>query len=110
MVWVSLRGAVGVEKRGTRPCLVVSNARLNRGAPFVIVAPITDQRGQRQVPEHVSLAAAELGAGGKDSVIETEQLRRIDRSRIDEARGVVAHLSPARLAEVDAALRAATGD
>lgn len=109
VVWVDLHGAFGVEKRGTRPCLVVSNARINERTPFVIVVPITDQAGQRPIREHVAVPAAEMGIGGKDSVIEAEQLRQIDRGRIDATRGVVAHLGAARLAEVDAALRSAMG-
>jgi mRNA interferase MazF len=110
VVYVNLEGAVGAEKKKTRPCLVVQNDVGNRMSPMTIIAPITDANQDKQLPVQVAVAAAELGAGGKDSVVECGQIRTIDRNgRIDESRGVVAHLSRETMSKVDAALRVSFG-
>ena len=107
VVLADLSGAVGVVKKDKRPCLVVLNDRLNRNAPFTVVLPITDRRAWRQIPEQVLLDAAELGRGGKDSVVSAAELRQIDQRQIDADRGVLGHLTAARMVEVDAAIAAA---
>lgn len=107
VVLVDLAGGVGVVKKDKRPCLVVLNDRLNRNAPFTAVLPITDRRAWRKIPEQVPLSAAELGPGGKDSVVSAAELRQIDKQQVDAARGVLTQLSPARMRDIDAAITAA---
>lgn len=110
VVYVDLRGAVGVEKQKSRPCVVVQNDGGNRASPLTIVAPITDYDQHKGYPQQVVVEAAELGMGAKRSVIECGHLRSIDRDeRIDEARGVIAHLSDRTMTEVDRALRSSLG-
>lgn len=107
IVYVDLAGATGVEKQKTRPCLVVQNDGGNKASPMTIIAPITDDDQYKGYPQQVILEAAELGPGGKRSVIECGHLRTIDRDRrIDQVRGVAAHLSAGTMAKVDDALRA----
>lgn len=107
ILWVDLHGASGSEKQGVRPCLVVQNDRLNRNAPFTLVMTITDAKAYRGIPEQVRIPASEMGQGGKDSVVSAAEIRQVDKSRIDASRGVCAHLSPERMAQVASALRAA---
>jgi mRNA-degrading endonuclease toxin of MazEF toxin-antitoxin module len=73
---------------------------------MTIVAPITDEDQFKGYSQQVVVEASELGPGGKRSVIECGHLRTIDRDqRIDETRGVTAHLSVATMSKVDVALR-----
>jgi mRNA-degrading endonuclease toxin of MazEF toxin-antitoxin module len=73
---------------------------------MTIVAPITDEDQFKGYPQQVIVEATELGPAGKRSVIECGHLRTIDRDRrIDQARGVTAHLSVGTMAKVDNALR-----
>lgn len=111
VVRVDLSGAVGGEKQGAdRPCVVVQNDVGNRHSPLTLVAPITDRRQDKQLPVQVPVDAAELGADGKDSVIECGHIRTIDRdARINKKRGVIATLSAATMARVDAALKISLG-
>jgi mRNA interferase MazF len=107
VVFVDLSGAIGNEKQGWHPCLVVQNDGGNRASPLTIVAPITDARQYKGYPQQVPVEGRDLGLGGKDSVIECGHVRSIDRdARIDDARGVWCHLSQGVLARVDDALRA----
>jgi mRNA interferase MazF len=108
VVYVDLRGAVGSEKQGTRPCVVVQNNGGNRGSPLTIIVPLTDSDHQgKRYPQQVLVSASELGPGGKDSVIECGLVREIDRDgRIDIRRGVWCHLDDEIMRRVDAALRA----
>ena len=106
-MYVDLDGAIGVEKQKTRPCLVVQNDGGNRASPMTIVAPITDEDQYKGYAQQVIVEAIELGPNGKRSVIECGHLRTIDRDRrIDQTKGVVAHLTDVTMASVDTALRA----
>lgn len=107
VVLVDLAGALGVVKKDKRPCVVVLNDRLNRNAPFTVVLPITDRRAWRKIPEQVLLSAADLGPGGKDSVVSAAEIRQVDKHQIDEARGVLTRLPLAAMADIDAALACA---
>ena len=107
VVYVDLAGAVGAEKQGVRPCLVVQNNGGNRGSPLTIVAPITDARQWKGYPQQVPLSATDLGLDGKDSVIECGHLRAIDRdARIAASATVWCHLTERIMDRVDAAIRA----
>ncbi len=107
VVFVDLAGALGAEKQGVRPCVVVQNNGGNRASPLTIVAPITDARQAKGYPQQVSLAASDLGLGGKDSVVECGHLRAIDRdSRIADESRVWCQLSDDLMKRVDAAIRA----
>lgn len=107
VIFVDLNGGVGVEKTKERPCLVVQNDRGNARAPFTIIIPITDGGAWKGYREQVQVPASELGAGGKPSVLSCGEVRQVDRSRINEARGIWATLPEARIRQVDQALRAA---
>ncbi len=79
IVNVDLRGAEGGEKEGTRPCVVVQNDGGNRGSPMTIVVPLTDIAQYKGYSQQIRVSAAELGAGGKESIAECGHIRTIDR-------------------------------
>lgn len=105
VVLVDLSGAQKHETQNSdggsfRPCVVVQNNRGNEAAHHTIIAPITDR--EKTLPTHVFITADDQAGKGKDSIIQCEQLRTIDESRVKEVFGI---LSSQRMAEVDAALK-----
>lgn len=112
IVEVDLSGAVGGEKQnhavsGTRPCVVVQNQKGNLYSPLTIVVPLTDVAQFKNLPVQVQVSAAELGAGGKDSVAECGHVRTIDRDA--RIKRVLGKIDPAALARVDSALGVSLG-
>ena len=101
VVVVRLDPTRGAEKRGTRPCLVVQNDMGNRHSPLTIVVPVTDAAGKRVYPFQALLHKGEGGLK-KGSIAACDQVRVIARTRITAHWG---SLPPARMAEVDQALR-----
>jgi mRNA interferase MazF len=106
VLWVDLVGAVGHEKQGFRPCVVIQNNGGNTVSPLTIVAPITDADQNKGYAMKVFVSAAELGTDdAKDSVNELGHIRSIDRDhRIDQGWGIWCHLSDEVMANVDRAL------
>ena len=91
---------VGREQGGDRPCLIVSDDRLNQSrAELVIVLPIT--RTERGIASHIRVAPP---AGGlRDiSFIKCEDIRSISKQRLKVRWGKV---SAATLMEVEDRLR-----
>ncbi|MFN8020842.1 MAG: type II toxin-antitoxin system PemK/MazF family toxin [Acidimicrobiales bacterium] len=111
VVRVNLSGALGGEKQGDdRPCVVIQNDVGNKHSPLTIVAPITDRRQDKHLPVQVPVNAAELGPGGKDSVIECGHIRTVDRDkRINRKLGVIATLPTETMTRVDAAVKVSLG-
>ena len=73
---------VGSEQSGTRPVLVIQNNIGNRFAPTIIVACITSRMIKAQIPTHVRLDGTKYGLDN-DSLILTEQIKTIDKSRLN---------------------------
>ena len=112
IVLVDLSGAVGGEQKndadsGVRPCLVVQNDGGNKASPLTIVAAIADARQYKGYPQQVLATGAELGPGGKDSVILLGHLRTIDRDQ--RIKKYLARAAPAVMTRVDAALKSSLG-
>jgi mRNA interferase MazF len=107
VVYVDLRGAEGDEKQGKRPCLVIQNDKGNQCSPLTIVAPITDERQNKNLPVQIQVPAAELGPNGKESIIELGHIRTIDRHRRIER--LVSRVSDTTMAKVDAAIKVSLG-
>jgi len=94
----SLEPVVGSEQGGSRPVLVIQNNTGNRHSPTVIVASITSKT-KPKLPTHLPIRCApELGC---QSVVLLEQLRTIDKSRLEHYVGSV---GAATMRLVDAAL------
>lgn len=99
----NLNPVKGSEQGGYRPVLVIQNNRGNRHSPTVIVAAITS-RPKHRMSTHVPLK----GFKGleKDSVVLLEQMRTIDKKRLD---GYVGALDRQQMLKVEKALCASTG-
>lgn len=88
--WVYRRGdiycadlnpVVGSEQGGTRPVVVIQNDMGNKHSPTLIVAAVTTKiRKKEQMPTHYLMK--ENAAFSEPSVVMLEQIRTIDKTRI----------------------------
>ena len=88
IVNVNLEPVQGSETGKTRPCIIIQNNVLNKNAPTVIISVITGRdRLKKKYPSHVWI---DKGVSGltKDSTIQCEQIRTIDKRRILNKIGV----------------------
>ena len=86
MFYADLSPVVGSEQGGIRPVLIIQNNMGNKYSPTVIAAAITSQTGKNKLPTHIELNSEECGLKS-DSVVLTEQIRTIDKSRLKEKIG-----------------------
>ena len=93
----------GSEQGGYRPVLILQNNIGNDYSPTIIVAAITS-RVKSKLPTHVKLK--DMKGLEKDSVVLLEQIRTIDKSRLDEKIGF---LNRYQMRKVDEALRVSVG-
>lgn len=93
----------GSEQGGYRPVLIIQNNMGNKYSPTVIVAAITSQP-KTKLPTHVPLK--EIAGLEKHSVVLLEQVRTIDKRRLDDYVGT---LDRQLMLRVDKALRSSTG-
>jgi mRNA interferase MazF len=84
--FVDFGQAVGSEQGNQRPAVVLQNNIGNRHSPTVIVAPMTSKK-KTSMPTHVLVPRQ--GNLQFDSLVMTEQVRVIDRSRIGKYVGQV---------------------
>ena len=86
MYYADLSPVVGSEQGGIRPVLVIQNNMGNKYSPTVIVSAITSKLNKSKLPTHIELGSDEYGLKS-DSIILTEQIRTIDKSRLKEKIG-----------------------
>ncbi len=98
--FAQLNPVVGSEQGGIRPVLVVQNDVGNQYSPTTIVLAITSQINKAKLPTHVELKAHTYGME-RDSVILTEQIRTVDKTRLKQR---IAVLDEATMAKVNEAL------
>mgnify|MGYP000159828738 FL=1 len=79
--YADLSPIVGSEQDGCRPVLILQNDMGNRFSPTTIVAPITSTKLNTHFPTHVRVDIEGLVSG---SVVLLEQIRTIDKRRLDE--------------------------
>ena len=104
--YADLSPVVGSEQGGIRPVLVVQNDVGNKYSPTVIVSAITSQLNKSKLPTHIELGSEEFGLKA-DSIILTEQIRTIDKSRLKEKIG---HINDAKVMnKIDSALGVSFG-
>ncbi len=103
--YADLADAVGSEQGGFRPVLVIQNDVGNQYSHTTIVAAITGQLKSRHMPTHVLLAASSCGLS-RDSMVMLEQIRTLDRDRLQSYMGCV---KPHKMREIDAALGISIG-
>ena len=103
--WVFKRGDLylanlnpfrGSEQGGTRPVLVLQNDAGNYHAPTQIIAPVTTQLHKLNLPSHFLIRKE--GGLYRDSMVELEQIRTIDKSRVEF---YIGKLSPATMKKID---------
>ena len=100
MYYADLSPVVGSEQGGVRPVLIIQNDVGNKYSPTVIAAAITSQTSKSRLPTHININSSEYGLM-KNSVILTEQIRTIDKSRLLEKIGQV---DPITMHQVNSAL------
>lgn len=83
--YADLTPVVGSEQDGIRPVLIVQNNLGNKYSPTVIAIPITTQK-KPMLPTHIPVLKDKYGLP-KDSIILTEQLRTLDKSRLKQKIG-----------------------
>lgn len=105
MYYADLSPVIGSEQGGIRPVLIIQNDVGNKYSPTVIAAAITSQTGKSKLPTHINIKSSESGLL-KNSVILTEQIRTIDKSRLLEKIG---QIDPITMHQVNSALGVSFG-
>jgi mRNA interferase MazF len=98
--YADLSPVVGSEQGGKRPVLIIQNDIGNKYAPTVIAAVITSRHTKANLPTHIWLN--EESGLPKESMVECEQLRTLDKKRLGEFMGTV---SKEVMKEIDKGLR-----
>jgi len=89
IVYVNLNPIKGSETGKIRPCIIIQNNIINKNSPTTIVAIITGRdRLKKKYPSHIWINKSEGGLT-KDSTIQCEQIRTVDKSRISKKIGSV---------------------
>lgn len=86
--YADLSPVIGSEQGGVRPVLIIQNDIGNRYSPTIIVVAITSQINKAKLPTHVEIKSSDYGLP-KDSVLLLEQIRTIDKRRLEEKIGHV---------------------
>lgn len=87
--YADLSPVVGSEQGGYRPVVVIQNNIGNKYSPTTIVAVITTRATKAKLPTHYWL---EDGCGlPKNSMVELEQIRTIDKSRLKKYIGAISY-------------------
>lgn len=92
----------GHEIGKTRPAVVIQNDIGNQYSPLIIVSPV---RGAEHIKKlYPVIVQVEKGDGGldKNSVVQCDQIKSLDKSRIIRKRG---HFASSTMVKVDAALK-----
>ncbi len=85
--YADLNPAVGSEQGGIRPVLVVQNDVGNCYSPTIIIAVLTS-KSKKKLPTHISIHSGE-GNIAMDSTVLLEQLRTIDKFRLQKYVGSI---------------------
>jgi mRNA interferase MazF len=86
--WAELPPVTGSEQGGKRPILIIQNDTGNKFSPTIIAAIITSSKTKAKLPTHVHIPASENGLR-KDSIVELEQIKTLDKSCLIERIGFV---------------------
>lgn len=100
VVLIALDPTVGHEQRGVRPCVVVSDQAVNdeQRYPLLAVVPVTGTPGEGALYPPLARGASGLV---KASYALVDQVRSVDKRRVQQAFGCVA---PEELAAIDTGL------
>lgn len=92
MFYADLSPVIGSEQGGIRPVLIIQNDMGNKYSPTVIAAAITSQKSKNKLPTHIEINSENSGLKS-DSIVLTEQIRTIDKSRLREKIGHIDDIS-----------------
>ena len=82
MYYADLSPVIGSEQGGKRPVLIIQNNIGNLYSPTVIVAAMTGKvRRKAKLPTHYIVNG--YGGLGEDSIVLLEQIRTIDREKVN---------------------------
>lgn len=95
MYFADLSPTIGSEQSGFRPVLILSNDTGNRYSPTAVVAAITGKPKKAQLPTHYMLPA--MRGLNIPSVVLLEQLRTIDKSRLQTYIGTLDEITMRRI-------------
>ena len=91
---------VGSEQKGDRYCVIIQNNVGNKYSPTVIVAFVSTSIHKAKLPTHIEINNSNSGIP-EPSIIMCEQLRTIDKSRLERK---VGHLDMNKKQELNRAL------
>ncbi|MDA0733996.1 MAG: type II toxin-antitoxin system PemK/MazF family toxin [Chloroflexi bacterium] len=94
----NLNPTEGSEQSGTRPVIIVSRDAINDNSPVVLIVPCTTDRGQRIYPSQIQVRGGEGGLR-QNSVAMAEQVRAIDKGRLQEVWGTLPDSTVSRLSQ-----------
>lgn len=100
IVYADLSPVIGSEQGGVRPVMVIQNDKGNKFSTTLIIAPISSQKQKAIFPTHVSLPFYYLP---KNSYVLLEQIRTIDKSRIEPY--VIGHADKQVIEEINKAIK-----
>ena len=103
--YADLSPVVGSEQGGIRPVLVIQNDIGNKFSPTVIIAAITSQLTKAKLPTHIELKKEKYNLI-KDSVVLLEQIRTLDKRRLQEK---VCSIDDLTMSQVDVAMMISFG-
>ena len=104
LYYADLSPVVGSEQGGVRPVLIVQNNVGNKYSPTIIAAAVTSQLAKAKLPTHY-FVNTESGLEAP-SVVLLEQIRTIDKKRLDS---YIGHLSKNHIDGIDKALAVSVG-
>ena len=85
--FADLESGVGSEQMGYRPVLIIQNDTGNKHSPTVIISAISSARKKDYLPTHINLP--EEAGVEEGSMVMLEQLRTLDKRRLDKFVGKV---------------------
>lgn len=100
--YADLGPIIGSEQHGYRPVIIIQNNKGNKHSPTTIIAPTTSKKKNR-IPTHVFVQNSNLPY---DSIIMLEQLKAIDKKRLDDYIGT---LTDEEMNAIDKALAISVG-
>lgn len=88
--YADLNPVIGCEQGGCRPVIIVQNDIGNLYSPTTIVVPVTCRTRKQKLPTHINVKGADLP---KKFIALLEQLRTIDKSRLQKKMGKITQKS-----------------
>ena len=106
LYYADLNKGVGSEQEGYRPVLIIQNDVGNKYSPTVIVAAVTSKVGVKpKLPTHYFIEANTVGLTAP-SIVLLEQLRTLDKRRLER---YIGRVDSCHIREINRALAVSVG-